>query len=524
MMEDVIEPMPPKSWAPQKAPTARIPKKFKWSGELFTDTASGLAERLCEVAMKDPSDPKDGVRISLLVSPLDSLRIHKLYTIPQLNAVFRACDGAKQFAKMGPASEKDSEAVTLFTRHMLTKRQVAVIPLSLDGSEVALLFIFPAKSDGLCNYLRVPQQMRSNEPLIAALLPWKVLSSKFAQHPAQRPLDKTLHQNSQSVAHINRQSTGRPIKKRSLAQAMKLLGFPKALLDFMAIGVRPYCVWFPSDGDAKQPGFETRLLRFILGKTQATFVSPESTVRVIFIHVGALNTLDQFPMLASRRRDSPEIQFWTYGTHHSVSCDRWGVREIYPLGGVITFTPSAILENPVDSYQIMDRASEHPLWECYLLPEVLGLVTSDVTTNNTGEISGFQGGQHDYLMPIIDLIDTRGVSVLWAPFDVDTRLSSSQWLRWQINTMGLAGEQLAEECVKAASSRYSNIPQSQLSTTVETDISQDLRRMQTQPSLVDECRRFVVIKAPSEDHIAWDRDELEWCSATKFDFMDDFFT
>jgi hypothetical protein len=46
---------------------------------------------------------------------------------------------------------------------------------------------------------------------------------------------------------------------------------------------------------------------------------------------------------------------------------------MYP-GGIVTFTPGALLDDPIGSYMLMTQISEHPLWDCYLLPAAIGML------------------------------------------------------------------------------------------------------------------------------------------------------
>jgi hypothetical protein len=39
----------------------------------------------------------------------------------------------------------------------------------------------------------------------------------------------------------------------------------------------------------------------------------------------------------------------------------------------VTFTPDALLENPIGAGRLMRKIAEHPFWECYLLPSVVGM-------------------------------------------------------------------------------------------------------------------------------------------------------
>jgi hypothetical protein len=39
----------------------------------------------------------------------------------------------------------------------------------------------------------------------------------------------------------------------------------------------------------------------------------------------------------------------------------------------VTFTASAIIEDPFGVFKLIDQIAQHPLWECYVLPSVIGL-------------------------------------------------------------------------------------------------------------------------------------------------------
>lgn len=41
-------------------------------------------------------------------------------------------------------------------------------------------------------------------------------------------------------------------------------------------------------------------------------------------------------------------------------------------GGILTITAQALLDDPIGVYQHIDKIVEHPLWECLVLPYVLG--------------------------------------------------------------------------------------------------------------------------------------------------------
>jgi hypothetical protein len=42
-------------------------------------------------------------------------------------------------------------------------------------------------------------------------------------------------------------------------------------------------------------------------------------------------------------------------------------------GGIVTFTPMAMAEDPFGCYSLMLQLAQHPLWACYLMPSIVGL-------------------------------------------------------------------------------------------------------------------------------------------------------
>ena len=187
---------------------------------------------------------------------------------------------------------------------------------------------------------------------------------------------------------------------------IQALGFPEELRLFMP--QRAYCVWRDfSDGTPDIPGPETRFLHDIMKSCKAKDVGHEADVRVVFVHVGALKTLHRLLALAEWRR-RPEIRFYTYGTHPTVRHEDWGVCPIYPIGkrpyfqfptldrptllltgGIVTFTPKALMDNPIGAVQLMRQISQHPFWDCYILPSVAGMALKSLC-EGTDPIAEFE--------------------------------------------------------------------------------------------------------------------------------------
>jgi hypothetical protein len=112
---------------------------------------------------------------------------------------------------------------------------------------------------------------------------------------------------------------------------LSVLGFPRWL--YKEVTESKYCIWNKDgDGPPGEQGFETRALIHVLDERRATNVGLKADVSFVFVHVGAIKTLCQLPALMERRMKRLDIQFVTYGTHHTIPPARWGIRHIYPAG------------------------------------------------------------------------------------------------------------------------------------------------------------------------------------------------
>jgi hypothetical protein len=500
----------------------KIPKKWKWEGDLFVDFAKNQAEKVCEVTIKDATDSRDnGARMSFMMAQTDSIRIQKLYNVTDLTPVFRACGEAQQFAKLEALENQDSRALHGLFRHMSVQRQVAVLPLSLDGAELALLFIFSSSLDALCRFLRVPEHLRQdshNTHVLVALLPWLISSAKYSKGTTRNQVDETIQQL--STPSSQSKDSHRRILREAAAMAIDLLSIPRELVDFMQFSNRKYCIWsLPADGAALNPGFETRQLKYVLDKTKAMSVSLDGEARVIFIHVGALKTFYELSAVVIKRRDAPEVRFFTYGTHESVPSSRWGVREIFPLGGIVTFTPLAIAEDPVGCHSLMRNLAQHPLWECYLIPSIVGLSHALACGKDkpVPEITSMDS----CLLPILDLANAGSVSVTKAP----TKHHDDAWIANTLEKQLLEVEDVLRECIKSSMERFADCSESDILVEADREISQDLVNMELQPTFMDNYRRFVVIRAASEETRSLPEGGLglEWSSISNFAFKDDYF-
>lgn len=174
-----------------------------------------------------------------------------------------------------------------------------------DGS-VGLLIVFPTGHEISERLLKVPTTLAGETPLQVALLPWELTTKEF-RAATWKSRSLTLEHTLDPAFAAALEATGRKVTtQRRFYQALHILGFPKSLYDFLFQTQlpRPYCIWSePGDTpSAGAVGYETSLLREILAACpQTRDVGYKTDVRIVFVHVGALETLHMLPALALRR-------------------------------------------------------------------------------------------------------------------------------------------------------------------------------------------------------------------------------
>ena len=121
------------------------------------------------------------------------------------------------------------------------------------------------------------------------------------------------------------------VKSLRIKQAFQ---FPASLYDYLRRPNHPYDVFnVPADGSSNTPDFETGALLTLLEEHfRSNRRSRGRTPRVLFVHVNAISRLHHYPGLVESRRDCASLQFFTYGTDPTIPPERWGVREIFPIG------------------------------------------------------------------------------------------------------------------------------------------------------------------------------------------------
>ncbi|KAG9314571.1 hypothetical protein JVU11DRAFT_5373 [Chiua virens] len=512
----------------------KIPKKWKWSGYLFISTTENKTELLCAVNIADPNGTSNSSHINLLLSPLDSLRISRLYPILLLSPLIRACGKPQYFGRLESNEPGDEAVIHGMEHHLTSEGLAAAVPLLLDDAEVAILVVFPKAQKGLTTALQVPECLLSDIPtdparLLVVLLPLLVSAKTSTSVAGLRSIETVM------------QSSFNPLdapvlpQEALLYQGMSLLCFPKTLLDFLnnPSTTRTYCIW-PMP-DQLSLGLDTAMLQYVLRSSKAASARLEEDIRAIFIpnsHLGMLHTM---PSLVAKRVNCPEVQFWTYGFSANVACESWRLQEIYPLGmksqfsivvplhlrcylgGVVTFTSSALAEDLMGCYHLISQIIDHPLWDCYVIPEVLAVTQHLLCGNGDLTLS------ESCLGPILDFITDGLISVIRMPDEGHS--SPIDWASQTFAHQDASGQELLELCFEILRGHLNilDMTTEQLITFTNDKVTRDLSNAQIQPTFMKNYRRFVVIRAASEDNIPFDKDGLEWISLPSFSFKDDYF-
>lgn len=175
--------------------------------------------------------------------------------------------------------------------------------------------------------------------------------------------------------------------------ARRILDVPKHLITFLSSTPRPCIIWSQqSKASDVWISEDTKYLQFILDHHRAQVYGPKERVapRIVFVHVGRMKDLHTMPRIAHFRKAPLDLQFHTYGTHPTVPTREWGIRGfnisgiclMFPsirghsnalfLGGIMTFTTNALLNDPDGVERLIERVASHEHWACYVTPVVLG--------------------------------------------------------------------------------------------------------------------------------------------------------
>ncbi|TCD70074.1 hypothetical protein EIP91_005056 [Steccherinum ochraceum] len=525
--EDAVPKEPPRPTKPAALP--KIQKKWRWDGQLHVQSDKESTRHLCNITLNEASDPRQyGLQFKIcLKADQTSLYFKKMHDVAEIFPVLSACAAVTQHCQLIPKEEADSSIIKTLEAYMKKKRFFTYAALYLDDEPESLLFVYPSSFDDIASLFKLPANLRSKNGLAVSLCPWKLHKSdldKFDWIPKKIPFQSDVPGLDPELGKALRHGRSQPQDSKALYQlGLRILKFPKRVHDYMCQPNRRYSMWY-----GKQPHVETKCLQAILERCGAKDVGLKADLEAIFIHVGHLSTMHHIQVMALRRNKQPHVRYFTYGTHETVHPSRWGVREVYPVGGIVTFTTAALWEGPVAVYRLIDLIDRHPLWSCFITPVVVGALAT-LSSKGTDPLTLFDQNE-SFCGPILSLIEEGKISVLTSPPRIrhptrdegQTRWNDAEmaWVKGQLALLPATAKDILSRCLDAFNRM--NVPESDIHPRAASNALKEMYDMQFQPAIMDEYRRYVVVKGSKE--VLEDKDDLvEITALTGFDFKDMFF-
>ncbi|KAK1227265.1 hypothetical protein PQX77_009752 [Marasmius sp. AFHP31] len=526
-------------------PDGKIPKKWRWTGNIEIQEGD-QPELLCVGVVSDALQlvPEGMPLRVVLTEDMDALCLRTFLPIELLDEVLLASKPMEAVACL--SSDEGAESLVRFCNYLQSKKQVAISPVEVDGVHTANFICYPT---GLAlPSLQIPPELSQNAGLVVALLSWKLSReerSKDWRVPASDP---------QEVQYLV--SDEQLVRSSRLRHAVGLLKYPDWLHVHMKVGERQYAIWIGENGEPNATvDLEVGLLMSILEEYPAARKFPvdsQEPLRAIFIHAQALSSLPKIPLL-KQKREIYDLMFVVFGTPSSDVApaeDPSGMWEIFPIGGVVTFTAKALHEHPA---QILDRVhtlADHPLWDCYILPTVFGMAVK-LRYKDEDPLEAFDNGQFAYQF-LLDAIhegdiglfrcpptNTNVTSTHWRPTDdhtdtlsildrhnqdpsrADWRDPRSDWLEDQMDIIFRERRETLKFCLEEFQRLYSHMPPTKWDLLLQNEVAEDLGRIQLQPGIMREYRRYVVLKGEEERSPNDEASFFEWASPDLFHFQDD---
>ncbi|KAF7362237.1 hypothetical protein MVEN_00569900 [Mycena venus] len=487
-------------------------QQWAWHGLLSVSFESPISPFQVVITDSTESAPP---RIANFVPSKRPLEFKACYDINDILMFLGVCKRPHQFARLA-AKGSDIERLKIFSDYLAKKTQAVIVPAPWDGRDLGIMLFVPPTTTRLLHRLQTPQELCHGTGLVVILLyfrdpyPFEEPCKKNALPLLKRRVERALFTPEQWRQSLQ--------KERDYHVSLRIIQLPKTIREYVhnhASTVWDKCT---SGGDDREDRDTRHLLR-VLTKSRVGVVPPaDPSADVIFIHVGALKNVHNLPHLAQRRL-RPNVRFYLYGTHETVPPSRWGFRDIYQLGGVVTFTPEALVDDAWSVLKTIRLIHAHPLWTCYLIPQVVGMAVK-LSQLREDEMPEYTDALPYILNRIFAAIQKGEISLTTTPNHL-TEEKHRQWVFANSVLKPRTTAAILEHCTKAFDEAYAPFPQENWSKLGKNDVLGDMRRMQIHPAALTDYRRFVVLDSSVD--LRYNRpDGIEWNTVGTFDFQDDF--
>ncbi|KAJ7822694.1 hypothetical protein B0H13DRAFT_2447216 [Mycena leptocephala] len=292
-------------------------EKWAWKGRV-TISVAGRCETLCETATLTDSTAAAPPRFASFVFSRKDLQFTTCYDIDDIFMFLPVCKPPHQFARL-VAEGPDAEALKLFSKYISKKTQAIMMRASWDENLIGVLLFIPPTATSLLKYLKTPREFYHDTGLIAVLL--------FTH--------ASIDERKQKLPRLQRRIEPALLSRDQWRQSLQ-----------------------------EEKAYHLGLNIIQLPNLKSVLSNPDMSADIVFVHVAALRNIHNLPHLAWRRL-YPEIRFCLYGTHETVPPSNGG--------GVVTFTPEALVNDAWAVLKTIRHIHAHPLWTCYLIPQVVGM-------------------------------------------------------------------------------------------------------------------------------------------------------
>ncbi|EAU88903.2 hypothetical protein CC1G_12844 [Coprinopsis cinerea okayama7 len=538
---------------------------LKWTGPLTVQIANSADKIDFKVIIGQEVEIRP-TRFNFSMVLPKQLEVGSLLDAEDLKTIFKACQRPAYWAQVtrDPVDENETAWKNLGAL-MTRRRQVAMIPLYMDGNHVAHLLLYPSRVQLL---LDIPLT-KGDGSLMAVILPWSLNPQQISGTDtwtsdtptrsirnwgpfanAQLQFDKIRDLLSSPVvkhddAPVRTVEYGPAhwktlVKLRPTYQlALRVLGFPEGIYRHLQRVQRYWGIYkggaaglsghpgslatlTSTKGTSPRAELESQLLASILNRVRLECdvsempeyqhliksemvkkaeverpgirpVSGGNKPGIVFIHLEALGDLDQlsdFVELVKATKDS--VEFYSFGTHQSYSSSFWGVRQIFPIGGVMTLAPSSLIT--AGTLGKLRAVIEHPFWTAYIVPSVVGMLATLAGVRDVEKAKS----KSSLLAFLLAEISEGGIALLNAPPErgknwPGVSKKTGQWMKEYMWAGAPSPQQALRWGIDAFESKYAGAPRAEWHALLEQEVVADLKAMQRNPAMIEDYRRFVVL-------------------------------
>ncbi|KAG6902388.1 hypothetical protein C0995_000593 [Termitomyces sp. Mi166 len=356
-------------------PSQKPQESWTWSVDVFTSTEP--SRPVFAVTINGfTTQVNQGLSFREALVGMEHLYFTSFYDAVDFDSILPASQETRQFARLGPRTSADAEPFELFCKYMVKIQKVVLLPIFLNNIIAGHVTFFHPNTLLITSRLKPPLEIRNTKGLVAALVPWTLSEYQYLKnYDHKHPNEHLPSQTDMEPLVMDKNLWLRSIKSRPrYHHGLRVLKFPRTLHNyFCENGYERTCsVWYEGGDGTKRPGMETLDLFSILDKCGIKR-SHIQDARIVFIHTGAVKYLHNLAGFLDICSTSFSVQLYIYGSHETVASELWGVHEVYPCGGIVTFTPQALLDDLPGVINRISQIQSHPLWECYIIPSVLGM-------------------------------------------------------------------------------------------------------------------------------------------------------